>query len=404
MEVLGIIAEYNPFHKGHEYHLKKSMELSGADCSVAVMSGNFTQRGEAAVLDKWTRSRIAVEAGVDLVLELPFLFACNRAEIFAKGAVDILTAVKAGHIAFGSESGDLGQLESLACGMRERQEEIARARERSMKKGNSYAKGLQEAVERVLGKEKSALMLEPNNILALEYLKRILYHRERGQAPRPVAIKRCGSGYFDADEDSGFAGAGAIREMLREGKPAAERLKGWVPEVTVRQLACSIDIGAAEERAFQMIRGELISSSAEELARIYCVGEGIENKLKKEIIKASSLQQLIGDVVSRRYTEAAVRRILLYILMKVKAEKEDFPVYARVLAAGPKGRKLLRTLKNDDSVEIPILTNINGPDDAGDEISNMLRHDVVAADMYNALWGRDLYKFSDKVIKPFILE
>ena len=150
MKILGITAEYNPFHNGHRYHLQRSMEMTGADYSVAVMSGSFTQRGEPAVLDKWTRSRLAVQNGVDLVLELPFLYACSRGEIFASGAVDILRGIGATHISFGSESGDLEALQSLVTGMRMRSGEIDEIRLQEMQKGDSFARSLQRAVEKAV--------------------------------------------------------------------------------------------------------------------------------------------------------------------------------------------------------------------------------------------------------------
>ena len=140
MKIAGITAEYNPFHKGHHYHIEKTREALEADCIIAVMSGNFTQRGEAAVMDKWTRSRIATEEGVDLVVELPFLYACNRAEFFAQGAVDILQSMGVSHISFGSESGDLEALQALAEDMVRHRETLAEDRMHFMKKGFSFCK------------------------------------------------------------------------------------------------------------------------------------------------------------------------------------------------------------------------------------------------------------------------
>ena len=193
MKILGITAEYNPFHNGHRYHLQRSMEMTGADYSVAVMSGSFTQRGEPAALDKWTRSRLAVQNGVDLVLELPFLYACSRGEIFASGAVDILRGIGATHISFGSESGDLEALQSLVTGMRMRSGEIDEIRLQEMQKGDSFVRSLQRAVEKVLGASAAQLMAEPNNILAIEYLKRVDYWNgmEQDAGGRRKRIEPC---------------------------------------------------------------------------------------------------------------------------------------------------------------------------------------------------------------------
>ena len=224
MKILGITAEYNPFHNGHRYHLQRSMEMTGADYSVAVMSGSFTQRGEPAVLDKWTRSRLAVQNGVDLVLELPFLYACSRGEIFASGAVDILRGIGATHISFGSESGDLEALQSLVTGMRMRSGEIDEIRLQEMQKGDSFARSLQRAVEKVLGASAAQLMAEPNNILAIEYLKRIDCWNSMGPSDggcrnriEPCTVKRFGSGYGELNEKAGFAGATVLRKMAADG-------------------------------------------------------------------------------------------------------------------------------------------------------------------------------------------
>lgn len=400
MKTLGIVAEYNPFHNGHKYHMNESRRRTGADCIVAVMSGNFTQRGEAAVLDKWTRSRLAVENGVDLVLELPFIFACNRAETFAAGAVDILRAMGADWISFGSESGDLSQLAELAGQMAHHGGEISEKRRDIMKTGRSFAKANELAVQAVLGADKSRLLLTPNNILALEYLKRIFYWQDKGAALMPVTIKRYGSGYLEANERMGFAGAAAIRRLK-----ARDEFTAYMPENVADALAAALEGGRMQEHAqaqfFQLLRAEIIRSGAEELSRIYCMGEGLENKLKKEMIQAETLDRLLSAVVSKRYTEAAVRRILVYTLLSLKEREPERNLYARVLAFNDVGRKCLRLVKKQENSLLPVITNINKDAEACMEAGRTLQYDILAADMYNILYDRDLYRFSDKVVRPY---
>lgn len=400
MKTLGIVAEYNPFHNGHKYHMNESRRRTGANCIVAVMSGNFTQRGEAAVLDKWTRSRLAVENGVDLVLELPFIFACNRAETFAAGAVDILQAMGADWISFGSESGDLSQLAELAGQMAHHGGEISEKRRDIMKTGRSFAKANELAVQAVLGADKSRLLLAPNNILALEYLKRIFYWQDKGAALMPVTIKRYGSGYLEANERMGFAGAAAIRRMK-----ARDEFTAYMPENVADALAAALEGGRMQEHAqaqfFQLLRAEIIRSGAEELSRIYCMGEGLENKLKKEMIQAETLDRLLSAVVSKRYTEAAVRRILVYTLLSLKEREPERNLYARVLAFNDVGRKCLRLVKKQENSLLPVITNINKDAEACMEAGRTLQYDILAADMYNILYDRDLYRFSDKVVRPY---
>ncbi len=400
MKILGIIAEYNPFHNGHRYHIEESRRRTGADCVVAVMSGSFTQRGELAALDKWARSRLAVENGVDLVLELPFLFACSRAETFAAGAVDILRAMGADWISFGSESGDLAQLSGIVAEMAQHGQEISAKRRDAMKTGCSFAKANELAVQAVLGADKSRLLLAPNNILALEYLKRIFYWQEQGSAPMPVTVKRYGSGYLEVNERMGFAGASAIRAMKARSEVAA-----YVPENVADALAeaqaCGRTLENAQERFFQLLRADIVRSGAEELSRIYCMGEGLENKLKKEIVHAESFQGLLSAVVSRRYTEAAVRRIFVYTLLALKEREPERNLYARVLAFNDVGQKCLRSVKKREDRQIPVITNINKDHRAYKKAGRTLHYDILAADLYNILYDRDLYRFSDKVVKPY---
>lgn len=396
MKILGIVAEYNPFHNGQKYHIDKARELTGADYVVVVMSGNFVQRGEAAILDKWERSRIAVQSGADLVVELPFIFACNKASDFAAGAVDILAGLGATHIAFGSESGDIDALKELVCKLSDHNENITALREAAMSEGVSYAKGTQMAVSEILGEEYVSLMLDPNNILALEYLKRI---REKKYNIEAVTVKRFGSGYYDSDDVSGMAGATVIRQMVQNEQDVAK----YVPANTANALANScIDVKVQDVNAFGILKADIVRNSSEKLAAIYSVGEGLENKLKKEIINADSMDSFVESVVSKRYTKAAVKRMLTYILMGITGENPQRSLYARILAAGRNGRELIKKLKKDEIARIPIIMNINKEKDVCDMVWGTLKYDVLASDMYNIISDRSMYDYSDKVIRPYI--
>ncbi len=399
MNILGITAEYNPFHKGHKYHLDKSKEITSADCTVAVMSGDFTQRGEAAVFDKWTRSRAAVEEGVDLVVELPFVFACNRAEIFAEGAVDILAGLGATHISFGTECEDPPALRRFAEAMLENGETISEKRAEFMKEGCSFAKGTQLAVESIFGEESSRVMMAPNNILAVEYIKRMIYWENNGRMIHAVPVRRYGAGYFEENDEEGFAGASTIREMMnREDEKAAL----YVTEKTAEFMAENAGYTKWKEKAFDIVKSDILRYDKETLASIYCMGEGLENKLKKEVVNADSWDELTGAVTSRRYTESAVRRLLIYVLVGLREKHPEFGKYARVLAAGKKGRALLRRLKKENLCESPVITNINKDKEKFSSVSGTLKHDLIASDMYNLINGRNMYDFSDKVVRPYI--
>lgn len=414
MKVLGITAEYNPFHNGHKYHIDQSRKITEADCIVAVMSGNFTQRGEAAILDKWERSRLAVENGVDLVIELPFVYACSRAQSFAEGAVDILKGLGAEIISFGSESGEISELYQLAENLVTKAEEISSVRELFMQKGISFAKAGELAASEVLGEDAVKLMVDPNNILALEYLKRMIFWKRRGHVIKPVTVKRYGSGYFEKNSETGFAGASAIRKMetgeefgkyvpenVEKALAGCEKKKeDFAAEVALQQTAAECALHA-EENLFRLVRSEIVKSSPEALAQVYHMGEGLENKLKKEIVTARNMDELVSAVVSRRYTEAAVRRLLTYVLMGLREYEPSRAVYGRVLAANDVGRKLLGRLKKQDD-HIPIITNINKDDVDNEDVRACLKYDVLASDMYNLIYDRDLYAFSDKVRRPYM--
>lgn len=404
MKILGITAEYNPFHNGHKYHIEESRAMTGADCVVAVMSGNFTQRGEAAILDKWERSRLAVENGVDLVVELPFIYACNRAQTFAEGAVDIFKGMGAQYISFGSESGELSRLCALAEKLINDADKISVLREKFMAKGVSFAKAGEMAAEEVLGKDAGKLMLAPNNILAIEYLKRILYWKERGNDIEPVTVKRHGSGYYEENEETGFAGASTIRKMK-----SGNEFGKYVPKNVAYALEEEKTYGNAHEcalhaddRLFQLVRSEIVKSSPEALAQIYHMGEGLENKLKKEIVAAKNMDDFVSSIVSKRYTEAAVRRLLTYVLMAIKEYEPAKAVYGRVLAANDIGRKLLGSLRKQEE-HIPLITNVNKDELDNEEVQACLKYDMLAADMYNLIYDRDMYDFSDKVKRPFMM-
>lgn len=394
MKILGITAEYNPFHNGHKYHIDESRKLSGADCVVAVMSGNFTQRGEAAVLDKWQRSRLAIKNGVDLVIELPFIFACNRAEIFACGAIDLLKEIGVEWVSFGSENGDVKQLKKAALQIVDNEKNIELSRREFMKNGASFAKAGLISVEEILGKETADLMRTPNNILAIEYIKRMLFWEKQGIVMRPMTVKRHGSGYFESNAGAGFAGATAIRQMDEC------EYSNYMPEEVAEVLVSERNVGI-EDRLFEMIRYQLTRMNPEEVAGIYCMGEGLENKLKKEVVRAKDIDELISSVVSKRYTASAVRRVLVYLLLGIDEYSPRESLYCRVLATNEQGRRALSMMKKRDD-HIPIITNVNKVAIDDEDVQACLHYDMLATDIYNLLCGRSLYSFSDKVKKPYV--
>lgn len=399
MKTVGIVAEYNPYHKGHKYHLERTLEMTDPDCVVSVMSGDFTQRGEISPWNKWFRSKMAVIAGVDLVVELPFVYAVNRGEMFAKGAVDILAKMGVDYISFGSESGDIDELVQLAEDIEGAEDRIAAIQAELMKTGDSYARCRTAAISRVLDRDVSDLIRKQNNFLGLEYIKRTNYWKKLGVHIEPVTVKRKGSGYFEINDELGYAGASQIRDAMADGDRDTVAL--FVPEEVQFLIDKCLHLGPAESKMLDIVHVDILRKTPEQLAEIYCMGEGLENKLKKEIRTHLTIQSLVDSLTSKRYTSSAMRRLLLYLLMDLKGKELPEASYARVLAADRLGRDFLRKIKDED--RLPVITNVNKEMPEDEAVRRCLDIDMKAADIYNYLTGGDEYADSDRVVKPFII-
>jgi len=382
MKTLGIIAEYNPLHNGHLYHMQQCREIAQADNIVVIMSGNFTQRGEAAVLDKWTRSRLAVENGADLVIELPFAYAVNSAEHFARGGVRILDALGCTHIGFGAESGTLQQLKTVAEMTARESSEYKDRLQEYLSEGAAYARAKEKAAADLYGGGVAELMQTPNNILAIEYLKQLCLC---GSDMHPVMVTRKGAGYHDQTPVSGFASATAIRKTLD-----AEERKAFVPENVDKALGAAPPV----ENYFRLIQSKIFGSTPEQLAEVFSMSEGLENRMLDQIRRSKTLDEFVDNVKSKRYPETRIRRILCQMLMGLNDFEDEF--YVRLLAANLRGTSLLKKVKKESDVQI--ITNINKEE----QLPELLKYDILAGDMYNIITGADLYKKSDYVVHPFI--
>ena len=393
MRIAGIIAEYDPFTNGHAFHLAETRRAGRADFVVAVMSGDFTQRGRAACLDKWTRSRLAVENGVDLVLELPFCYAASGAETFARGAVSILEGLGVvDAIGFGSESGDADELQFLANFLRNEPDEYKRAIKRHLDMGVSFPKAREMAVNETLGMDAGRMLKSPNNILAIEYLKYVV-------SMTPVTVKRESPyGAEDLPAEGGFASASAVRNAVRSGRIEAAR--SFVPENVYEALLSAYSSGgraeAMDSRYFDLVRAAVLRTSAEELSDIEGAVEGIENKMKKEVRMHADLEAYASSLKSKRFTRTAIDRLLLHSLIGMtKDDALKAEPYARVLAMSPGGEKILAQARGVSS--IPVVTNINKYAD----LPETSRFDVLAGDIYSILTAADMYENSDHVRRPF---
>lgn len=352
MNVVGIIAEYNPFHNGHRRQIEQIRQrIPGAAC-LAVISGSFTQRGDAAILDKWQRAAIAVENGIDLVLELPLVFSLRSAQHFAAGGVRLLDRLGiVSTLAFGSELHDMSALESLA---RQSLAEASQARLRQgLQQGISYAAALAAALTLPPGLPADSLR-QPNTILALEYLKAL---RQFSSAITPLALPREGAAYHDDALHDTAASASAIRRALRRGQ------RGWeeaVPLSAIAPLAHQQERGLPQdERLFQPLLLRLLTADPAELRQIYGISEGLEHRFQRAARTSTSLAELRQAVASRRYPAARIARTSLSLLLSLRRDTiAQFdaagPLYGRILAFNSRGRQLLRQMNR--AAALPLIT------------------------------------------------
>lgn len=342
MKISGIICEYNPLHNGHLYHLEL-VRRNGADGIVAVMSGNFVQRGDAAILDKFTRARLAVQGGVDLVIELPAAYALAPAENFAMGGVALLTALgNVQEISFGSECGDLHLLYQAAKACHVCKTEYADVLDDLTRSGNSYPAVLSQMVEQLCGREIADVLRQPNNTLAIAYLNAM---EEMHSPLKPMTIQRRGAGHNSMQSGAdGTASATYIRQYFSEGGDCRRMMPGFAWRV-LRDAAAEGKIGSLRNLE-RPILYRLRTSTPEELHDVAEVAQGLEYRLYKAK-RAASLEELMAHLQTKRYPMARLRRILLHMLLGIRNEDmQKIPPYGRILAFNDVGRQILHDSKN----------------------------------------------------------
>ena len=304
MESVGIIAEYNPFHNGHLYHLTKIKEKHPNAVIVLVMSGNFTQRGDVSIIDKWKKTQIALKAGIDLVIELPFPFATQSADYFSYGSITLLEKLKVDKVIFGSESDNIKDLEIIAD-TQINNPDFDKLVKIYSKFGKNYPTALSLAVKDLTNQEITA----PNDLLGISYVKAI---KQNNYKIIPETIKRTNS-YHEEELNESISSATAIRKALNNN----EDIKTQVPEITLDYLT---DLHTIEEY-FPLLKYKIITEK--DLSIYNTVDEGIDQKLKKEIINATSYQDLINRIKSKRYTYNKLSRMLIHILCNFTKEKKE---------------------------------------------------------------------------------
>ncbi|MCZ8512467.1 nucleotidyltransferase [Paenibacillus filicis] len=406
MRTVGLIVEYNPLHNGHYYHFQESKKVTGAEAAVCVMSGHFLQRGEPAVAGKWARAEMALAMGADLVLELPVAFSAHAAEWFAYGAVSALDATGVvDALCFGSESGDLGWLQEAAMLLHAEPDGFRGALQHGLKAGLPYPAAYSRAVAAFVPGAEESELAKPNNTLGLHYLIAL---RRLGSAIRPFTIPRTKAGYNQADiTDAAIASATAIRRLLFEER-SLEGIAPYVPASTLAILKREQTAGKAPmswERYADPLLLQLLGRSPEQLASYLEVTEGLEHRIGRVLAGLDfggeperRVEALTDKLKTKRYTRTKLQRALTRILLgHTKAELAPQTLrggvpYLRVLGFSPRGRELLKRMK--ETAKVPVLTKVTG------EPSPLLQLDIRATSVY-ALgydsaqprdWFRDYYE------------
>ena len=379
MQTAGIIIEYNPLHSGHLYQLEETRRLLGRDTAiVGVMSGDFVQRGDFAIVRRRARAKAAVESGVDLVLELPLPWAVGSAERFADGGVAVLAAAGVvDRLVFGSECGDTAALERIARVLLS--EEFPRVLKTELAEGVSFAAARQRAVERLASAEDAALLAQPNNILGLEYCKSLL---RRESSIRPLTIQRKGTGYHGTELEENLPSATMLRELLRSG----ERDKALSLMAPAMRSAYEEEAGLGrapvlQETCERAILARLRAMSEEDFAALDEGREGLYHRLYEASRTAASLEEILNAAKTKRYARARLRRMVLWAWLGMSPGNfpEEIP-YLRVLAANQTGRELLGRMRKTAS--LPVVTKPQHVRRLSPEARALFELEARAADLY----------------------
>lgn len=394
-KVLGIVAEYNPFHNGHLYHLNKSKQLANAEYSIAVVGGNFTQRGEPSLIDKWSKAKAALSNGVDLVLELPVLYATSSAENFADGAVRLLDSLGiVDDISFGAEASTLSILDDIADVLYNEPKEYKALLSTELKKGLSFPKARENALMMYLNniRKYSNILSSPNNILGIEYLKAL--KRCKSQI-NPILINRFGSLHNKLDFSESITSSSAIRNSVSNG--LFSDASAVMPASSYSILNNSIKkehivcgLASFEKEIIYTLR----KMDVDEISKLQDVSEGLENSIKKAADSCNTFSELMAKVSSKRYTQTRIQRILLYSLLgitkkDIQMSKKATP-YARILGFNKKGKFLIsEAVSVNPKIEFVASVKKFVRDCPNRSLQAMLQKDILATNVYTLGYSRD---------------
>ncbi len=367
---VGIICEYNPFHNGHLYHLEKVKEMFKDEEIILVLGGNFTQRGEMSIIDKYDKTKIALEYGVNLVIELPYLFCCNSSDFFAKSVI-FLEKLKCKYVIFGIENDNVDNL--IICAKMQKTKEYNTLVKKYLDKGENYPTSLSLALKDLTNIE----ITKPNELLALSYVKEIINNNLN---IKPIAIKRTNN-YHSEKLESELASATSIRKALKENID----IDKYVPKETLKY----INKNNYDDNFFKLLKYKIITDR--DLSIYNTVDEGIDKRIKKNIDKCKNKEELINSIKTKRYTYGKINRMLLHILTSTTKDDIDTNIkYIKILGFDDKGRKYLNMIKKD--IDVPLITNVNKKN------YNLLKNDIKIDKLYYFLKGKNKNVFEDKPI------
>ncbi|MBR4262871.1 MAG: nucleotidyltransferase [Bacilli bacterium] len=362
MKTIGIICEYNPFHNGHIYHINKIKELFPDSLIVLVVTNNFTERGSISVLNKKEKTEIALNHNIDLVVELPFKFACSSADTFAEGSIKILKELKVDYLVFGSESNNIDKLINLA-NIQLKSKEYSSLVKSYLKEGINYPTALSKALKEIT----NTTVEEPNDLLGLSYVKEIIKQKTNINA---ITIKRSND-YHKSSTD--------IRNSLNKNS-----IKEFVPDDVYKVLKNKKDIDY-----FKYIKYKILTDK--DLSIYLDVDEGIENRLLKYINECNNLDDFIKHIKTKRYTYNKINRMLIHILTSyTKIDNNTNLDYIRILGFNKLGKEYLNKIKKD--INVPVITNIKKKDEV------LLNTDIKVEKIYSLITNNDLNSYKDPVI------
>ena len=410
MKILGIIAEYNPFHKGHEYQIKKAKEISGADYIIAIMSGNYVQRGAPAIFDKSIRTKMALNAGIDAVFEIPALFSTASANDFAGYGISLLKILGADFISFGAENDNYKLLDTVAKVLTDKEQELAV--KKHIEAGLNYAKARHNAIiEELKGNKENIneikkLLASPNNILAIEYLKSI---RINNVAIKPVIISRSGSGYHEKEiEENKFSSATAIRRLVSESNFDIfnDSIKSAIPDKNINLFKNSKSI-FDDDFLFTVQRSILDKLSKGEDLSAYCdVSKELANTVEKNIfeLENKSYSDFMLKLKSKNFTYTRISRAIFHLLLNhkknmlgdIKSEK-NMAAYPLLLGFKKEASELLSELKKRS--ELPIVSKMSNAKDILSPVSLKIFENNIYSDfIYNSIYFE---KYGEKLCNPY---